>query len=459
MKKKQKRELKGKSRRTFARVMRIVKHFFPDFSQRLNRMNDPRDRSHITYSLATLLCNLILKNLTGIVSMRAMNDRFNTDSAIACLRQFSEDGNLEELPDWQTCNNLLERMDPDEVMKVQQELITDLIRTNQFGKGRRNVRVNGCWPVILDGTGYAFFRKPHCEHDLISVFVDPDTKEKKPLYYHKVLVARIVLDEYLVLTIGVEFIENERADVKKQDCENRAAKRLLKRLRESFPKLPVVILGDALYGVEPLMELCRSDSIGWHYLFNLKEGTQKVICADFGEMIKDPVDGLHTERISYRREQGTATWYNGMEKISNKEQIFNVVRYVCPPGPDGKGEGVFQWVTDMEITEDNVKLLVRTGRRRWMIENQGFNRQKNGIFGIEHHCSMNSNGMKLHFLITQIADLLNQLFLLYDDVLNQLGEEQKAVAADLLVSIMQDVLTADDIEWINARTALHKHKE
>ena len=328
MKKKEKRHLKKQNRQAFARLLRIVKHFFPDFSKKLDGIKDPRDQARITYKLSTLLCSLIMKNLTGVVTMRAMNEQFNTDNAIACLGRLSGQEDLEELPDWQTCNNLLERLDQDELWNVQQELITELIRTNQFGKGKRNVRINGCWPIILDGTGYASFKQRHCEHDLTATYTDPKTNKQTVYYYHKVLVARIVLDDHLTLTIGVEFIENEKEDVEKQDCENRAAKRLIGRLHDAFPKLSVVVLGDGLYGVESLMALCRG--IGWHYIFNLKDGVQRAICRDFEELIKDPVEGLHTKRISYRQERGTAAWYNGMEKISGKEQTFNV-GLLCVP--------------------------------------------------------------------------------------------------------------------------------
>lgn len=42
---------------------------------------------------------------------------------------------------------------------------------------------------------------------------------------------------------------------------------------------------------------------------------------------------------------------------------------------------------------------------RWIkVENEGFNNQKNGIYDIEHLNSRDSNAMKKHYLLTQIAD-------------------------------------------------------
>lgn len=48
------------------------------------------------------------------------------------------------------------------------------------------------------------------------------------------------MSEKVVVSLDTEFIENEKEDVSKQDCEIAAAKRLLKRLSEDYPRLPVV---------------------------------------------------------------------------------------------------------------------------------------------------------------------------------------------------------------------------
>ena len=49
------------------------------------------------------------------------------------------------------------------------------------------------------------------------------------------------------------------------------------------------------------------------------------------------------------------------------------------------------------------------GRRRWKIENEGFNEQKNGTFCISHLCSRNENALKIHYYFIQIAHIIRQL--------------------------------------------------
>lgn len=66
-----------------------------------------------------------------------------------------------------------------------------------------------------------------------------------------------MLLEKIVVSLDTEFIENEKEDVSKQDCEIAAAKHLLKRLAKNHTKLPICIQEDNLYAVEPVMKLCR----------------------------------------------------------------------------------------------------------------------------------------------------------------------------------------------------------
>ena len=41
------------------------------------------------------------------------------------------------------------------------------------------------------------------------------------------------------------------------------------------------------------------------------------------------------------------------------------------------------YITDLSITDKNIKETMYLGRKRWKIENDGFNIQKNGTFRSE----------------------------------------------------------------------------
>ena len=66
-------------------------------------------------------------------------------------------------------------------------------------------------------------------------------------------------------------------------------------------------------------------------------------------------------------------------------------------------------MTDLSITDKNIKETIYLGRKRWKIENEGFNIQKNGTFDIGHLYSKDSTAIKAHYLMIQIAHIIRQL--------------------------------------------------
>jgi hypothetical protein len=67
------------------------------------------------------------------------------------------------------------------------------------------------------------------------------------------------------------------------------------------------------------------------------------------------------------------------------------------------------FITTLKITQKNVISMCENGRRRWKIENEGFNIQKNKM-DLIHRFSMNYQAMKCHYCLIQIAHTLCQLF-------------------------------------------------
>ena len=64
-------------------------------------------------------------------------------------------------------------------------------------------------------------------------------------------------------------------------------------------------------------------------------------------------------------------------------------------GADGKEKVTeFAWITSIPISTKNVMKIVKAGRNRWKIENQGINRQKYWQRNIEHACSLNERDEK-----------------------------------------------------------------
>ena len=112
----------------------------------------------------------------------------------------------------------------------------------------------------------------------------------------------------------------------------------------------------------------------------------------------------------------------------------------------------FKWVTNYKVSANNVVTLANDGGRiRWKVENEGFNVQKNGGYGLEHAYTNNPTSAKIFYFLLQIAHMLAQL-LYKGDLLKKafpagFGSE-KNLAFRLLEAWRNARLTKDAIETI-----------
>ena len=110
------------------------------------------------------------------------------------------------------------------------------------------------------------------------------------LYSYYALEAKIVCGN-MTFSLATEFVENETytddngntyRKFDKQDCELKTAYRLLNKIKTRFPKLPIIVGGDALYLGRPFLELC--DSHKFDYIIRYKETDAPSIKRNFDEI-------------------------------------------------------------------------------------------------------------------------------------------------------------------------------
>lgn len=439
-----------KTDRGIVDVMMLIRHFFKELPQWLNEMADPRNPSYITYSQSDLVLMGILKNMCAVKSMRSMEETFNEQPCIDTLRFLSGDQGLMEMPHADTLNYYLERLSPACLADVRKRMVKSLIRKKSF---YRSKLLGKYWRIIIDGTGLFYFREKHCENCLVTTITrEEEGKEvKQKRYYHKVLEAKLVLAPGIIISLDTEFIENENEDVSKNDCELNAAKRLLERLSRDYPRLPICLQGDALYAVEPIMKLCREH--GWKYILTQKATRQKVLAESYEWIAR----GGGAERVEgIGKEKGMGEYVNHVEETAGKKEEANMYRYRYETDESGKKEiHEFQWITNLEVTKKNLEEMIEAGRGRWKIENEGFNNQKNGIYEIEHLNSRNSNAMKNHYLITQIADIIMQIYLSFSPLRKTIRQSKKNTSSRLLESFRRHTVTDEDVSYITRYTTVY----
>jgi hypothetical protein len=279
---------------------------------------------------------------------------------------------------------VFEKIKVEEIEEIRKYMITKLIRGKIIQKYKIRDKY---YHVIVDGTGLATSRKKYNEKCLVKNKTDKNGKEYQE-YSTYVLEAKIVVGE-MVFSIGSEFVENAKENTTKQDCEINAFKRLAEKIKKEYPKLKILISGDALYACKPVFDICKEK--GWKYIIRFKEGAIPSLYKEF-------------ETVVEKENESTIKDYEYVTKLDYEEDKVNVIKYA-----DTKKGTEFVYITDLSITNKNIKETINIGRKRWKIENEGFNIQKNGTFDIGHLYSKNQVAIKVHYLMIQIAHIIRQL--------------------------------------------------
>jgi len=393
---------------------KTVRHFFPELGTWINEMNDPRNENSTTYPLEQMLWQGLLLFLLKLGARRQLNVVFDTEEALSNLGVLCG-RDVDTAAHDSTLGYLAERLGPDQLGRLRHRMMRGLLRKKCLAR----YRVLGHYLVVLDGTWYVSFNKPHCEHCLRMRVSTRDrenggktgrkrkksTKSKKTVvYYHAVVEAKLVTANGMALSLGTEFLENPGRDVDVQDCELRAAYRLMKRLKNDFPRLAICLGLDALYANETVFDLCKEHR--WKYVITFKQGSMPETWNEYVSLQQLQKDNTGEWTDGEVRQQ-----YRWVTDIGFRGPCFNVLQ--CDeykPGKDREDKHTpFVWVTNFDIGRHNYRAVARAGRLRWKIENEGFNMQKTGGYNLQHPYGMHPVALQNYYLVLQIAHLISQL--------------------------------------------------
>ena len=428
MNRREKRKMK-KEINIFSDVVNIIKQYFPQLTQKLEELTDARHQSYVEYKMSVITVTRLLGLLCGIKSMRETTEKFNTEETITNISKLLEI-ELEELPHYDTINNVFEKIDIKQLRNIQKYMVNRLIRSKMFDKYRYKGKY---FQIVIDGTGITSFKERHCKNCLKKTYNKGEENEYS-IYYHYVLEAKLVVGD-IVISIDSEFVENEDENVEKQDCEIRAFYRMAERIKAEYPKLPILISGDALYCVEPVVKICKKNK--WEYIIRLKEERLK--------LLGEEIDGLEKAE---KEEKEIRYWNNIKYGEVEFQKEANVLKYY----ENKKGKTTeFMWVTSLKITEGNKEEIVHYGRQRWKIENEGFNIQKNGTFDIGHIYSKNYNAMKAHYFFIQFAHTIRQLLEKGLKYIAEIKMSIKEVSAAITQTLTQNLTNLTEHKKIQLR--------
>lgn len=314
---------------------------------------------------------------------------------------------LPSIPHGDTLAHLWKKLPPEALEKLRLAMVYRLLRSRCLERFRYSQR----YILALDGTEVYRWKERHCEHCLYAA-CGPD---KELQFYHRVLEIKLISQDGFAISLLSEFIENDGAKPDdKQDCELKAAYRLLGRLNKHFPQLKVILLADGLYPRGPIFRIC--EDAGWKYLFVLQDKVLSTVWEDFealtfmplnalGVKDKDPVQWV--ENKCYR-------WVNHLsyqgEHFDGQVNVMDILKV----GESGDLKRYRGYITNLKLSENKLLSIENLAQQRWKVENQGFDVQKRHGYALEHVWCRDSNAMKVVYLLVQIAHLLNQLMVRAD---------------------------------------------
>ena len=385
----------------------IMKQYFPKLTSWIENLTDTRHQSYITYDFKICLLTQILAFCSSYQSMNKIGRDFNSDIVIKNINNILKT-NYVELPHKDTLINVISEIKFEELEHIQTKIIKTLIRSKMLDK----YRFNGLFHIVIDGTGLYSTRVNLGEQAITKVY-NKDADNEYTLYSYYALEAKLVCGN-MTFSLATEFVENETytdeygntyRKFDKQDCELKASYRLLNKIKNRFPKLPIIIGGDALYLGRPFLELC--DSLKFDYIIRYKESDAPTIKRNFNEIKIIDQDYEYQNEIIFG-------------DLKNKDfYTLNVISYDEESIDEETAEIIitnFSFVTSLQITSKNKNKLVLLGRRRWKIENKGFKEQKSDILNIKHIYTKRCEGTKNLYLLIQFAHTFLNL-LNYGDIL------------------------------------------
>lgn len=305
------------------------------------------------------------------------------------------------------------------------EIVPTLIRRpfrsvfHQLQRGKvlpRMTCLGGHLLLAIDGTGI------HSSENIGADYCLTKKRRNGKIEYHLQMVtgAFVSPDCKEVLPICPELIRRQDGSTK-NDSEQNATKRLLADFRREHPHLKVIVTEDGLSANAPHIKDLKAHDCrfilaakpGDHvFLFNLIDEAAKR--GELTELILP--DSKDEDKVHVFRFINSVP----LNKVSQDELRVNFLEHWEVETKDGEVKvcNRFSWVTDLEITPDNVMEIMRCGRARWRIENETFNTLKNQGYNLGHNYGLGKKHlsavfmhlMMLAFLVDQVQQLCCPLF-------------------------------------------------
>lgn len=409
-----------------------MRRSWPYFEALLNEIPDHRKRK--TYDVGEVL-------MAGLsMFMFKRGSRNNMDKTIR--------GNFEKnyitlwglrLPIMETVDKFLRELPPEELENLKHELVRSLIRRKSLEKWKFNNR----YIVSVDGTGLMSF-----DYEPFEGCPYKEYKNGNKTWTAYALEAKLCCSNGISISLNTVWLDNsENIDDDKQDCELKAFRRLAEKLKKTYPRLPMTIVADSLYPNQTCFDICIQND--WDYIFTFKDGCLKSIQDEVAQL--RPLAEQQKNKQEYPLCEDKKIKKEILEFINHLEyqNRFQINWLEYRKVADSEVEQRFTHITNITITKKNVRNISFNGRLRWLIENQGFNTQKNRGYKLQHKYSRkNYFSMQNYYSLLQIAHMIMQLVEKLKHIKQQFKVSEMTMLAaveDMVSTMIKECITQLEI--------------
>lgn len=275
--------------------------------------------------------------------------------------------------------------------------------------------LDGKYLLAVDGSGYFSSEEVRCESCIEKYF----EKTGKTSYSHQMLCGSIVHPESkTVIPLCPEPICKQ--DKKTNDGEKAAMKRFIEKFRQDHPRLPVILIADALHSDSKFIKNLKYFDMD--FILSVKPGNNESL---FGYVSHwEGLNKLQTyifeEEFGIKVKKKRIHEFRYANNILLNQQDVNLTvnfidywettQWVDQWGELQETKIHFSWVTSFIVTDENIMQLMRGGRCRWKIENETFNTLKNQGYEFEHNFGHGYKNLSTNFaFLMMLAFLVDQL--------------------------------------------------
>jgi hypothetical protein len=332
---------------------------------------------------------------------------------------------VHDVPSDTQMREILDGVDP-EVLRALLPQLWEKVRRAGWGHRFTTTLPSGqqqgtYYTVALDGSEYFHSTTIQCPHCLRQ----PDPKGRVH-YSHLVVGATLVrVGSHQVLPLDAEEVRNPTAESQPQDCELTAGKRLIARLRREHPQMALMVIGDDLYSHVPFVE--QLQHLRLHYVLVAQPASHPSLMAAVAaaEVQGISQQGQWDEGSSARRRMYT---YRIVRQVPLAMESLVRVTYVEVWERSVGGELLYHnsWITDLDVTAENVAVVAQIGRTRWKIENEQFNVQKNHGYELSHNYGHGQHTLSMVFYLLNLLAYVTHVIVEVGDRLYQRCRAQES---------------------------------